>query len=112
MSPSAATSLYALIGQPVAGSPTQEMLAAAFPAAGLDSRYVSLEVEPAALADAVRGLRALGVRGAHVTGPHKVAVVPLLDRLTDAGRLAGAVNCVKREGDVDSHREEAAGRTR
>lgn len=100
MSPAAATSLYALLGKPVAGNPTQEMLEAGFAAAGLDARYVSLEVEAAALADAVRGLRALGARGAHVTVPHKVAVVPLLDRLSDAARLAGAVNCVKREGEA------------
>jgi shikimate dehydrogenase len=99
VSPAAATSLYVLVGKPVAGNPTQEMLEAAFVAAGLDARYVSLEVEPDALADAVHGLRGLGVRGAHVTVPHKVAVVPLLDRLTQAARLAGAVNCVKREGD-------------
>ena len=100
MSPAAATTLYALIGKPVGGNPTQEMLDAAFAAAGLDARYVSLEVEPEALADAVRGMRALGVRGFHVTVPHKVAVAQLLDRLTEAARLAGAVNCVKREGDA------------
>ena len=99
MSPAAATSLYALIGRPVAGNPTEEMLEAAFAAAGLDARYVSLEVEPEGLNEAVLGLRALGVRGFHVTVPHKVAVVPLLDRLTEAATLAGAVNCVKREGD-------------
>ncbi len=98
MSPAAATSLYVLLGRPVAGNPTQEMVEAAFAAAGLDARYVSLEVEDAALADAVRGLRGLGVRGAHVTVPHKVAVVPMLDRLTDVARLTGAVNCIKREG--------------
>ena len=100
MSPAVATSLYALLGRPVAGNPTQEMIEAAFAVAGLDARYVSLEVEEAALADAVRGLRALGARGAHVTVPHKVNVVPMLDRLTDAARLAGAVNCIKREGDM------------
>jgi shikimate dehydrogenase len=100
VSPAAATSLYVLVGKPVAGNPTQEMLEAAFAAAGLDARYVSLDVEDAALADAVRGLRALGVQGAHVTVPHKVAVVPMLDQLTDAARLTGAVNCIKREGDA------------
>lgn len=98
MSPATPTSLYALIGKPVAGNPTEEMLEAALTAASLDAKYVSLEVEPVALADAVRGLRALGVRGFHVTVPHKVAVVPLLDRLTEAARVAGAVNCVKRAG--------------
>jgi shikimate dehydrogenase len=100
VSPAAATSLYVCIGKPVAGNPTQEMVEAAFAAAGLDARYASLEVEVAALPDAVLGLRGLGVKGAHVTVPHKVAIVPLLDRLTDAARLAGAVNCIKREGDT------------
>jgi shikimate dehydrogenase len=100
VSPAAATSLYVCIGKPVAGNPTQEMIEAAFAVAGIEARYVSLEVEEAALADAVRGIRGLGVKGVHVTVPHKVAVVPLLDRLTDAARLAGAVNCIKREGDA------------
>jgi shikimate dehydrogenase len=73
------------------------MLEAAFAAAGLHARYVSLEVEPARLAEAVRGARALGFRGLHVTVPHKIAILPLVDRLTPAAELAGAVNCVKRE---------------
>jgi shikimate dehydrogenase len=100
VSPAAATSLYMCLGQPVAGNPTEEMIETAFAAAGLDARYVTLEVEDAALADAVRGLRALGVQGANITVPHKVAVVAMLDRLTEAARLAGAVNCIKRDGDA------------
>ncbi|HEU5372730.1 MAG TPA: shikimate dehydrogenase [Gaiellaceae bacterium] len=98
MSPASPTRLFALLGKPVAGNPTQEMLEAGFLSAGLDARYVSLEVEPVGLRDAVVGIRALGLEGAHVTVPHKVAVVPLLDRLTAAAATAGAVNCVKREG--------------
>jgi shikimate dehydrogenase len=99
MSPETATRLFGVIGKPVAGNPTQEMIEEAFAAAGVDARYVSLEVEPSALGDAVRGIRALGFGGIHVTVPHKVAVVPLLDRVTEAAQLAGAVNCVKREDD-------------
>lgn len=90
--------MYALLGKPVAGNPTQEMLEAAFASAAVNARYVSLTVETSELADAVRGARALGLQGLHVTAPHKVAVVPLVDRLTPAAELAGAVNCVKREG--------------
>jgi len=97
VSPAAPTALYCVIGLPVAGNPTQEMIEAAFASAGLDARYVSLEVEPVGLEDAVAGLRALGFRGAHVTVPHKVDVVPLLDRVTPAAALAGAVNCIKHD---------------
>ena len=99
MSPAAATILFAVLGKPVAGNPTQEMVEAAFAAAGLDARYVSLEVEPDDLAEAVRGVRALGFAGFNLTVPHKVAVIPLLDRLTPGAEASGAVNCVKREGD-------------
>jgi shikimate dehydrogenase len=99
VSPAAATTLFGVIGKPVVGNPTQEMVEAAFAAAGVDARYVSLEVEPDELVDAVRGVRALNFAGINVTVPHKVAVVPLLERITPGAGVSGAVNCVKREGD-------------
>jgi shikimate dehydrogenase len=86
------------LGQPVAGNPTQFMMERAFAAAGLDWRYLTLEVPPEQLADAVRGIRALGFRGGNFTIPHKVAVIPLLDELSQAAELMGAVNCVNRVG--------------
>lgn len=85
-------------GQPVSGNPTQYMMEKAFAAAGLDWRYLTLEVPPEALADAIKGLKAMGFRGGNLTIPHKVAVVPLLDRLTPAAAMMGAVNCLVREG--------------
>jgi shikimate dehydrogenase len=87
------------LGQPVAGNPTQYMLEKAFAAAGLDWEYLTCEVPPEKLADAVRGLRALGFKGANFTIPHKVAVIPLLDELSPAAELMGAVNCVNRVGE-------------
>lgn len=41
----------------------------------------------------------MGFRGASFAPPHKQAVVPLLDALSDAARDCGAVNCMRREGD-------------
>ena len=87
------------MGQPVAGNPTQYMFEKAFAAAGLDWRYLTLEVAPELLADAVRGMRAMGFRGGNFTIPHKVSVIPLLDGLSEAAQLMGAVNCVFRDGD-------------
>jgi shikimate dehydrogenase len=87
------------MGQPVAGNPTQFLMEKAFAAAGLDWRYLTLEVTPDTLADAVRGMRAMRFRGANFTIPHKVSVIPLLDELTPAAELVGAVNFVKRTND-------------
>ena len=73
------TRLVALLGQPVAESLSPRMQNAAFAAAGLDWTYVACEVAPAGLAQAVRGLAALGFAGANVTIPHKQAVAALCD---------------------------------
>src|SRR5687768_2016194 len=82
------------MGQPIAGNPTQFMMERAFESEGLDWRYLSLEVSPEKLGDAIRGIKALGFRGGNLTIPHKVAVVPLLDKRTPAAELIGAVNCI------------------
>jgi shikimate dehydrogenase len=93
--------LVGLFGQPVAENPTQAMVEAAFAHHGLDWRYLTIEVAPAALADAVRGARAMGFRGFHCTIPHKVAVIPNLDRLGESAETIGAVNCVvARDGEL------------
>ncbi len=87
------------MGQPVAGNPTQFMMERAFEAAGLDWRYLTLEVPPDALPDAIRGMRAMGFQGGNFTIPHKVAVIEHLDGLSEAAELMGAVNCINRDGD-------------
>jgi shikimate dehydrogenase len=89
--------LVALFGQPVDENPTQVMIEAAFRAAGLDWRYLTIEVAPSGIGDAVRGLRAMGMRGANCTLPHKVAVIEHLDALSPEARAIGAVNCIVNE---------------
>ena len=83
----------------MAGNPTQFMMERAFAAAGLDWRYLTLEVPPENLGDAVRGMQAMGFRGGNVTTPHKVQAVQHLHGLSEAAEQIGAVNCVHREGD-------------
>jgi shikimate dehydrogenase len=73
------TRLVALLGQPVGESLSPRMQNAAFAAAVLDWAYVACEVAPEDLAEAVRGLAALGFAGANATIPHKQAVVGLCD---------------------------------
>jgi shikimate dehydrogenase len=78
----ATTRLVALLGHPVDHSLSPRMQNAAFAARGMDWAYVAIDVPPGALADAVRGLVALGFAGANVTAPHKLAVAQLVE--TDA----------------------------
>ena len=91
--------LVGVLGNPVAENPTGVMQEAAFAALGLNWRYLTMEVKPENLADAMRGVRALGMRGINLTIPHKVAVMALLDDIAPDAKVIGAVNTVYREGD-------------
>ncbi|MFP6613990.1 MAG: shikimate dehydrogenase [Pirellulales bacterium] len=99
MSESSLQDVMSCMGQPVAGNPTQYMMEKCFAAAGLDCRYLTFEVRPEGLGDAVRGMKAMGFRGGNFTIPHKVEVIQYLDGLTNAAELMGAVNCVFRDAD-------------
>jgi len=88
------TGLLALVGQPVGHSLSPAMHNAAFVADGLDFVYVCLDVDPVELPAAVRGMKALGLRGFNVTMPHKQAMVLLVDELDEGARISGAVNTV------------------
>lgn len=91
--------LVGVFGFPVAENPTCVMQNAAFAAAGLFWRYLTIEVKPEDLPTAMQGLRALGFRGINCTIPHKVAVISLLDEVAPDAKLIGAVNTIRRVGD-------------
>jgi shikimate dehydrogenase len=88
------TRLLALIGQPVGHSLSPAIQNAAFAADDLDYVYVCLDVDPADLSAAVKGMSALKFRGFNITMPHKRAMIPLLDELDEGARISGAVNTV------------------
>lgn len=91
--------LTGVFGYPVAENPTVVMQQAAFDHLGLNWRYLTIEVKPEGLADAFKGLRAMGFQGINLTIPHKVAVMELLDEIAEDAQKIGAVNTVRRDGD-------------
>jgi len=91
--------ITASFAQPAAENPTVEMIEAAYRHHDLDWRYINFEVPPTALADAVRGARAMGFAGFNCSLPHKVEVIQHLDGLGESASIMGAVNCVVRRGE-------------
>jgi shikimate dehydrogenase len=91
--------LVGVFGHPVAENPTVVMLEAAFAELGMNWRYLTIEVLPADLGAAMKGMRAFNMRGVNLTIPHKVAVLEYLDEIRPAAALMGAVNTVVRDGD-------------
>jgi shikimate dehydrogenase len=89
--------ILVLLSHPVSGNPTQYMMEKALAHHQLDWRYLSLDISPENIEDAVRGIRAMGFSGGHCADPHKQTVIPLLDRLTEKAEMIGAVNLIFRE---------------
>ncbi|WP_438433253.1 shikimate dehydrogenase [Gorillibacterium sp. sgz500922] len=92
------TVLYGVFGDPVAHSQSPRMLNRAFAETGLPAVYTAFHVKPSALAEAVQGIRALGLRGVNVTIPHKVDVMAHLDAIDESARSIGAVNTIVNDG--------------
>jgi len=82
------------IANPVAGNPTQYLVEQAFTQKGLDWRFTTFEFSSEKLADAMRGLKALGFHGIKVGEPFHETVIQHVDELTEAARRCGSVNCV------------------
>ncbi len=91
-----------LIGKPLKRRHSQVMHDAAFDAAGIDARYVLLELEPEAVEPAVQEARGEGWLGLGVTAPYKRVVAGLVDVVEPDAERIGAVNNVVREATGDS----------
>lgn len=83
-----------LIGWPVEHSVSPAMHNAAFETLGLRWRYTLLPTPPERVRATLAQLKAQDCRGANVTVPHKQAVIPHLDEITDTARAIGAVNTI------------------
>ncbi|WP_028544883.1 shikimate dehydrogenase [Paenibacillus taiwanensis] len=88
------TTVLAVIGDPIRHSKSPIMHNAALQARGWDGIYTAFHVAPDRLAEAIHGIRALGIRGINVTIPHKERVMVYLDEVHESARMIGAVNTI------------------
>ena len=85
--------LYGLLGYPLGHSFSAGYFAEKFQREHIAARYDNFEFEH--IEEAVDHLRALeNLRGFNVTIPHKQAIIPYLDELSEDARRIGAVNVV------------------
>lgn len=84
----------AVIGYPVAHSLSPRMHQPALDEAGIDARYIKLEVEPGQVAQAFARMQELGFIGCNVTVPHKFEALAACDEVDSGARQMGAVNTI------------------
>ncbi|MBQ4229097.1 MAG: shikimate dehydrogenase [Bacteroidaceae bacterium] len=102
---------YGLIGFPLGHSFSRGFFTEKFAREGIDAEYVNFEIPDASmLLDVIRDNPEL--RGLNVTLPHKQAVIPLLDELSDEAKEIGAVNVIRvRDGKLKGFNSDIIGFT-
>lgn len=86
------TELFGVLGNPVKHSLSPLMHNAAFMKRGMNAVYLAFESND--IKSAIKGMRALGIKGMSVTIPYKSSVIPLLDAVDPLAKDIGAVNTI------------------
>lgn len=88
----AKTTTCCVIGNPIEHSLSPQIHNAAYEHMGLPYVYVACKVSD--IEHAVKGIKALHIKGVSVTIPHKEMVMKYLDVIADEARQIGAVNTI------------------
>lgn len=102
---------YGIIGYPLGHSFSRGFFTEKFTRESIDAQYLNFEIpDVAMLSDVLRDNPEL--RGLNVTLPHKQAVIPLLDEMSEEAIEIGAVNVIRvREGKLKGFNSDIIGFT-
>ncbi|UQZ88407.1 shikimate dehydrogenase [Deltaproteobacteria bacterium Smac51] len=93
--------LYGIIGYPVSHSLSPMLHTTAFQMLNIPAVLLPWAIEPEKLPAFMESFRLLKIQGCCVTIPHKEAVIPFLDEVSERARAIGAVNLLYlRDGNV------------
>ena len=102
------TSLYAVLGNPISHSLSPVMHNCAFSHVNYNGVYFAFRVKE--IGKAMSGIKALGIKGASITIPHKVAAMEFLDEVDDMAEKIGAVNTIiNRQGKITGYNFDSIG---
>jgi shikimate dehydrogenase len=93
------TKLLGVIGDPISHTLSPLMHNAALQEMGLDYVYLAFPVKAADLETAIAGFAAINLVGFNITIPHKQAIIPCLQNISDLAQSVVAVNTVWRSDD-------------
>ena len=88
------TTMLALFGSPVRHSGSPAMYNFSFQKQGLDYAYLAFDVKKEQMPQAIDALRLFKVRGSNVTMPCKSIAATLVDDLSPAAKIIGAINVI------------------
>ncbi|MFZ5974237.1 MAG: shikimate dehydrogenase [Bacillota bacterium] len=104
------TQRLAVIGDPIAHSLSPVIHNALYNAMGINAFYQPLHIPKGRIESMRDAIPMLSLKGFNITMPHKQAIFPLLDEISDQARLYQSVNtvCVQ-DGRLTGHSTDAQG---
>ena len=93
----AKTKLLGLFADPADHSKSPAIFNSIFEKYGMDYAYFAFRIPEGAISDAMKVVRCLDMRGVNISMPHKEAVIPCLDEISEEAKFCGAVNTVVNE---------------
>ncbi len=102
MNISAKTKICMVIGDPIEHSLSPQIHNAGYEKLGIDTDYVyvACNVKIENIADFIKGVKAMQIRGDSCTIPHKIEVMKYLDEIDEVAEKIGAVNTIVNEAGV------------
>lgn len=91
------TRLIGLFAEPIRHSVSPMLQNTALQALEIDAVYLAFELGEDRLVQAIESIRTLEMLGANLSMPHKMAAVPMMDELSEAAKLVGAINTIVNE---------------
>lgn len=102
------TNLFCVFGNPVSHSLSPIMHNSAFEHLKLNSVYMAFKIKD--IEAGVSAIKAFNVKGVSVTIPHKVSIMPFLDKLDPGAQKIGAVNTiVNKNGKLTGYNSDSIG---
>ena len=99
-----------VIGHPIGHTKSPVFQQAGLDELGIDETFEAWDVKPEELEAKAATFRAKGFLAGCVTLPHKQAVIPIVDELTEAAEAVGAVNWIfNRDGKLVGHNTDSTG---
>ena len=91
------TNIICIFGHPIQHSMSPIMHNIAFKDLSLDFVYIPIDIAPNNLKQAFDVVRALDIKGANITVPHKKITLKYVDDVSILARKIGAINTIKNE---------------
>jgi len=103
--------LTGLFGHPVSENPTVLMIESAFKSLDMENwRYITLDIPSDDLEQAIDSIRLFKMKGVHLTIPHKVESIHLVDEITKEAEMIGAINTIVNDnGKLIGHNTDGKG---